>query len=324
MIEAKYFSRIKDDTLLCELCPHYCKIELDQTGICKVRKNIFGVLHSTNYANAVSVNVDPIEKKPLYHFFPGDKILSLGSNFCNLKCNFCQNHTISQNKAGTSEISPEMLLKLAKKHFCNFVAFTYTEPTIWIEYVLNASRLLQENGIKTVMITNGFINPKPLKDLLPHISAWNIDLKAMSNLFYLKNCNGILDPVLKTIKTVAKKSHLEITNLLIPGENDSGLEIMEMVNFVADINPDIPLHISRYFPNYKMKIPPTPLKTIYFARDIALKKLKYVYLGNIDFEQRTNCPSCGKLLIERGFETVINVTNGKCPICETEIYGKCE
>jgi len=324
MVEAKYFSRIKDDILLCELCPQYCNIQLENTGLCRVRKNIYGVLYSTNYARTISVNVDHIEKKPLYHFFPGDNILSIGPNSCNLKCSFCQNYSVSQIKAGTTEVVPEKLLMLAKKYFCNFVAFTYTEPITWFEYVLAASKFLQENGIKTVMVTNGYINPKPLKELLPHISAWNIDLKAMSNFFYNKHCNGSLEPVLKTIKTVARSSHLEITNLLIPGENDSGNEIIELVDFIADINPNIPLHISRYFPNYKMKNPQTPLKLLYFARDIAIKKLKYVYLGNIEHDYRTNCPSCGKLLVERGYETVINVTNGKCPICETEIYGKFE
>ncbi|KQC07608.1 MAG: hypothetical protein APR54_05870 [Candidatus Cloacimonas sp. SDB] len=321
MIEAKYFRRYKDDTVICELCPHYCKIEPEKTGLCRARKNIYGILYSLNYGQAVSVNVDPIEKKPLYHFFPGDKILSLGPNSCNLKCSFCQNYTISQTEVGTTEITPETLLKLTKIHFCNFVAFTYTEPTTWFEYVLDASKFLQENGVKTVMITNGYINPKPLKELLPYISAWNIDLKAIHDYFYVKNCSGTLEPVLKTIKTIAKKSHLEITNLIIPGENDSGSEIIDLVDFIADINPNIPLHISRYFPSYKMKKPPTPLKTLYFARDIAQKKLNYVYLGNIDNENKTFCPSCGKLLVERGHETVINVINGKCPICNTEIYG---
>ena len=324
MVEAKFFRRYKDDILLCELCPQYCRIKLEQTGLCKARKNIYGVLYSINYARAVTVNIDPIEKKPLYHFYPGDNILSLGSNSCNLKCGFCQNYTISQNRVGTTEITAETLLNLTKKHFCNFVAFTYTEPITWYEYVLDASQYLQKNGVKTVMVSNGFINPKPLKRLLPYISAWNIDLKSIQNNFYERLCSGSLDPVLKTIKTIAKRSHLEITNLIIPGENDSGSDIIELVDFIADIDPNIPLHLSRYFPNYKMKTPATPLKTMFFARDIARKKLKYVYLGNIEHDNKTHCPTCGKLLVERGFETVINVTRGKCPICETEIYGSFE
>ncbi len=324
MVEAKYFKRYKEETLICELCPHYCKIGPDKTGLCKARKNVYGILYALNYAKAVSVNIDPIEKKPLYHFYPGDNILSMGANSCNLSCSFCQNYTISQHKVGTTEISPETLLKLTKKHFCNFVAFTYTEPITWYEYVLNASKYLQENGIKTVMVSNGYINPKPLKELLPYISAWNIDLKAMNNSFYEKLCHGTLDPVLRTIRTIAKKSHLEITNLVIPGENDSGGDIIDICEFIAEIDPNIPLHLSRYFPNYKMKKPPTPIKTMFFARDIAMKKLNYVYLGNIEHENKTYCPSCGKLLVERGHETVINVTHGKCPICETDIYGSFE
>lgn len=324
MVEAKFFRRYKGDTVLCELCPQYCQIKPEQTGLCRARKNIYGVLYSINYARAVTVSIDPIEKKPLYHFYPGDNILSLGSNSCNLKCGFCQNYTISQNRVGTTEITIETLLNLTKKHFCNFVAFTYTEPTTWYEYVLDASRYLQKHGVKTVMISNGYINPKPLKQLLPYISAWNIDLKSIQNNFYEKLCSGTLDPVLKTIKSIAKKSHLEITNLIIPGENDSGGDIIELVDFIADIDPNIPLHLSRYFPSYKMKTPPTSLKTMFFARDIALEKLNYVYLGNIGHDNKTHCPSCGKLLVERGTETVINVTQGKCPICETEIYGSFE
>jgi len=321
MVEAKFFRRLKDSTLLCELCPHFCEINLEETGLCGVRKNIYEVLYSTNYGRAVSVNIDPIEKKPLYHYYPGDKVLSLGANSCNFTCSFCQNYTISQIKVGTTEITPENLLKLTRKNFCNFVAFTYTEPITWYEYVLDASKYLQENGVKTIMVTNGYINQKPLRKLLPYISAWNIDLKAINDYFYAKNCGGSLEPVLKTIRTVAKKSHLEITNLLIPGENDSGNDVYKLVDFIADVDPNIPLHISRYFPHYKMQKHPTPVKTLDFAREIAMRKLKYVYLGNIQHDSRTICPNCGKVLVERGFETVINVINGECPICGTEIYG---
>jgi pyruvate formate lyase activating enzyme len=321
MFKAKYYRHYKDDILICELCPQQCKIGLGQIGICKSRKNIDGVLYSLNYGRTVSLNIDPIEKKPLYHFYPGSSILSLGSNSCNLQCGFCQNYSISQNIVGTQEITPEAILDLTRKYKCDSVAFTYTEPITWFEFVLDTSRYLQQNGIKTVMVTNGFINPHPLKELLPYISAWNIDLKSIQNKFYVENCSGFIEPVIATIRTVAQNSHLEITNLIIPGLNDSRADIHELVDFIAEIDPHIPLHLSRYFPHYKMKQPPTPINTMISARDIAQEKLKYVYLGNIGTENKTICPVCSNLLVDRGYQTIANVQEGNCPICKTKIYG---
>ncbi|MBN1948472.1 MAG: AmmeMemoRadiSam system radical SAM enzyme [Candidatus Cloacimonetes bacterium] len=321
MREAKYFKRLPNDAVRCELCPHYCVLDRDKTGKCRARKNMYGILYSMNYAQTVTVSVDPIEKKPLYHFHPGENILSIGSNSCNLTCDFCQNYSISQYHVPTTELTHVQLADLAQKYRLKFVAYTYTEPITWYEFVLESAQLLHKNKIKTVLVTNGYINPAPLLELLPYIDAMNIDLKSMSDLFYREICGGSLQPVLDSIKTVAGKCHLEITNLIIPGKNDSARDIDKLVNFIASIDPDIPLHFSRYFPHYKLKIPATSEETLNEARDIALKKLNYVYLGNILTDNSTYCPKCGSVLVERDPQTRINIRKNLCPECNLPIYG---
>ena len=321
MKEALYYKKLSDQKVQCLLCPHFCVIPIGENGKCNGRKNIEGKLYSTNYAETITISLDPMEKKPLYHFFPGEQVLSIGPNSCNFSCKFCQNYTSSQQKTHTIEITPGKLLDLCKQHLCMFVSFTYTEPFTWFEFVLEASKLLQENRIKTNMVTNGFVNPEPLKELLPYIDAMNIDLKSMDDEFYRNICDGRLQPVLETIKTASQKCHLEVTNLLITGENDSEEQIRKLVDFMAEVNPEIPLHFSRYFPTYKMSNPPTPISHLKKAQEIAEEKLCYVYVGNVITEKDTHCPNCNHLLISRSHTMECDIMQGKCPSCGHKIYG---
>jgi len=322
MKEALFYSKLKDHKLRCDLCPHNCIIDSGQIGLCKARKNIAGKLYSINYGKTITISIDPMEKKPLYHFHPGKDIISIGPNSCNFSCKFCQNYHSSQLEVPTINITPEDILQQCRSNYCDFVAFTYTEPTTWFEFILDSSKLFKESGIKTVMVTNGFINQEPLKKLLPYIDAMNIDLKSFDDKFYRSICNGTLQPVLETIKTASKQCHIEITNLLITDENDTKNLIIDLVDFVADVNPDIPLHFSRYYPTYKMKNPATPISKLEMAKEIAEKKLKYVYLGNIITERSTFCPNCNHLLISRDYPIKNEIINGKCPSCGHEIYGE--
>ena len=321
MKEALFYTKLKDHKVRCDLCPHNCIIASENIGICRVRTNIDGVLYTNNHGKTITISIDPMEKKPLYHFYPGKRILSIGSNSCNLSCSFCQNYQSSQLEVPTIEITPELILDKCRSHNCDFVAFTYTEPTTWFEFVLDSSKLLEENGIGTVMVTNGFINQEPLQELLPYIDAMNIDLKAFDDKFYRSICNGTLQPVLETIKTASKQCHIEITNLIITDENDSEKQINDLVDFVADLNPEIPLHFSRYYPTYKMENPPTSVSKLEMAKEIAEKKLKFVYLGNIVTERSTYCSNCNHLLISRDFPLKNEITDGKCPSCGHKIYG---
>ncbi|MDP8267678.1 MAG: AmmeMemoRadiSam system radical SAM enzyme [Candidatus Tenebribacter davisii] len=322
MKEALFYTKLEDHKVRCDLCPHNCIIDSGQIGLCKARKNIAGILYSINYGKTISISIDPMEKKPLYHFHPGKDIISIGPNSCNFSCKFCQNYHSSQLEVPTINITPEDILQQCRSNNCDFVAFTYTEPTTWFEFILDSSKLFKENGIKTVMVTNGYINQEPLKKLLPYIDAMNIDLKSFDDKFYRSICNGTLQPVLETIKTASKQCHIEITNLLITDENDTENIIIDLVDFVADVNPDIPLHFSRYYPTYKMKNPATPISKLEMAKEIAEKKLKYVYLGNIITERNTYCPNCHHLLISRDYPIKNEIINAKCPSCGHEIYGE--
>jgi len=321
MQEAKYFTRQTGNRVICTLCPHGCLLADGEEGLCRGRVNRRGTLYATNYGQTISVNLDPIEKKPLYHFLPGNQILSIASNSCNFRCDFCQNFSISQQPQPTFAITPEMLLELCTKHHCSMVAFTYTEPLTWYEFVLDAAGFLQKHHIKTVLVTNGFINPEPLAELLPVIDAMNIDLKAMYDGFYKKICGGALKPVLATIRYAAKHCHLELTNLLIPGENDSDSQIESLIDFVASVDRRIPLHFSKYFPHYLRSTQPTDEKTLYHALEMARAELDFVYLGNIIHSHTTRCPQCGELLITRGTKTTINLQDGSCPSCNYPVYG---
>lgn len=284
-VPALFFDRKDNKYVQCNLCPHNCVIRPDGLGACRARKNTEGELYSLNYSRITSLSLDHIEKKPLYHFHPGSMILSAGTFGCNFKCPFCQNWSIAQKDANTVEILPEMLAAKAEKMVKDGnigIAYTYNEPSIWYEYVCDTSRLAKEKGLCNVLVTNGFINREPLEQLLPYIDAMNIDVKAFTESFYEGICKGGLKSVMNTVETAADRCHVEVTTLVIPGLNDTMEEIGRLADWLADISPGIPLHLSRFFQEYKMydKLP-TPVKTLEMARDRALKNLEYVYIGNV-------------------------------------------
>lgn len=270
---------------VCPICPHLCALEEGQTGICQARKNSKGVVVSINYGKITSIGLDPIEKKPLARFMPGSQILSVGSFGCNLSCPFCQNYTIasSNDEISVRAVSPEELVNMAVGMIQDGnigIAYTYNEPLIGYEYVSDCARLVRQRNLKNVLVTNGYVNPKPLEELLPFIDAMNIDLKAFTQEFYSK-LGGRLEPVKKSIVTAAKTCHVEVTTLIIPGENDSEEEMQALSGWLAGLDPDIPLHISRFFPRHIYgDRSPTPVSTIIRLAEVASNKLNHVYTGN--------------------------------------------
>ena len=281
--EALFYERLPDNKVRCLLCPQTCIILPDKTGFCRVRQNKEGTLYSLIYAKITSLALDPIEKKPLYHYHPGEYIISIGTRGCNLACSFCQNWSISQvNDAPVEEMSSEQIIQQAERYKSFGIAYTYNEPFIWYEFVLDTAILAKKKGVENVLVTNGYINPEPLSKLLPYINAMNIDLKSIENEFYQKFCKGQLEPVLATIKRAHKTCHIELTNLIIPGLNDKEENFIKLVDWVYEnLGPEVPLHFSRYFPCYKMDLPPTPIARLRRAEEIAREKLRYVYLGNV-------------------------------------------
>jgi pyruvate formate lyase activating enzyme len=329
MQEAQFYIKLKNNKVLCELCPWDCKLEAGQTGICKVRTNENGKLITSVYNRVAALGTDPIEKKPLYHFYPGKNILSIGEVGCNLHCTFCQNYTISQcyasEFAGFHNITSKKIVNEALKTWNSIgIAYTYNEPTTFYEFMLDTAKLAHQHKLKNVVVSNGYINAKPLKMLLPFIDAFNIDLKAFTSEFYQKQTRGKLQPVLNSLKTIAKSSsHLEITNLVIPNLNDDEKVFEKMVIWIAsELGEQIPLHLSRYFPQHKMYQSPTSIKKLEVLYDIAKQYLQHVYLGNVSDEKRslTFCPNCGELLIERiGYKIKLNglTEMGTCKKCNS-------
>ena len=305
----------------CLLCPHGCHISPGHQGICHVRENDEGVLRSLNYSRVSACHWDPIEKKPLFHFHPGASILSLGSVGCNLACAFCQNWSISQGRSATEHMTPEQAVSLAQSHEDNIgLAYTYNEPFIWYEFVLETARLAKQAGLKNVLVTNGYVNEEPLRRLLPAIDAMNVDIKSMNPDFYRELCHGLPEPPRRTVEIAKEHGCLvEVTNLIVPNWNDTDADITSLVDWVAGVDPELPLHFSRYYPAYKFTEPPTPRETLVHARDLALKKLHYVYVGNISEEEgeSTICASCGKVVIERhGFAVSrVSLRDGRCQFC---------
>jgi pyruvate formate lyase activating enzyme len=319
---AAYWEEI-DGKIACHLCPAECKLKDGQYGICRCRVNRNGELVTDNYGEMVTVAVDPIEKKPLYHFYPGSQILSTGPNCCNLGCLHCQNWGISQQKARTVYFSPEKLVESAGMHGSIGVAFTYTEPLMWFEYIRDVAPKLRSSGYKVVLVTNGYLNPAPLAELLPYVDAMNIDLKGIRERFYLRICKGRLAPVKENIRqTFESGTHVEVTNLIIPGENDADEEISDLIDFVVSVSEMIPLHFSAYRPDYKMDHEATPVETLTRAWELAKNRLKYVYLGNVWTPEGrdTHCPKCATLLIERsGFRAeVVGLDGSRCRQCGFE------
>ena len=285
MKKAMFYENLEGGAVRCRLCPHECVLSPEGTGVCRARENIGGELHSLNYARVASIALDPIEKKPLYHFHPGKKILSAGTFGCNFKCGYCQNWTIAHRNARTMQLEPAELADMAVDYVKDGnigVAYTYNEPSIWYEFVLDTAILIRERKLANVLVTNGFICREPLEKLLPYIDAMNIDVKAFTEEFYKKYCKGSLEAVQKTVETAAESCHVEITTLVIPGLNDTPEEIGKLARWLSSISPEIVLHLSRFFPNYQMTdIPPTPAATLDAARVSASFWLKHVYLGNI-------------------------------------------
>ncbi|KNY28274.1 AmmeMemoRadiSam system radical SAM enzyme [Pseudobacteroides cellulosolvens] len=283
--QARYYNKIEDSKVHCFLCPHNCVIKPHMTGACRARKNIDGDLFSLNYGKVTSLSLDPIEKKPLNRFHPGTKILSAGSFGCNLKCSFCQNWTIAHEDADTVEITPQILVDKAvslKNNGNIGIAYTYNEPSIWYEFVYDTCQLAKKEGLSNVLVTNGFISREPLSDILPLIDAMNIDVKAFTSGFYKDICSATLDNVKESVELASKHCHVEVTTLVIPDLNDSIDEIEELSKWLSSISRDIPLHLSRFFPNYKMShINPTPKDTLISVKNVADNYLNYVYLGNV-------------------------------------------
>ena len=287
MKEASFYIAENNGKLRCLLCPQNCLISENKTGVCGVRENIDGKLYALTYLKPVAIHLDPVEKKPLYHFHPGEVILSVGTLGCNLDCKFCQNHSISQDFdvssfQGVKDVSPEGILDLCKQHGYKFVAFTYNEPSVFFEYMFDVAVLCRAEGIKTVMVSNGQINEEPLLMLIEYMDAFNIDLKSFNPGFYKKICGGEIETTKQTIETIVKHNkHLEVTMLLIKGANDNEEEFENMCKYLSSLGKNIVLHLSRAFPNYKMDFEVTPLKLINRFYDIANKHLKNVYKGNI-------------------------------------------
>lgn len=329
--EALFYEKQENQNITCNLCPWYCDLKPGAIGVCKVRRNENGTLVTDVYNRVAALGIDPIEKKPLYHFLPSKNILSIGEVGCNLKCTFCQNHRISQCYAsefsGFYDISSEQIVEEAEKTWNNIgIAYTYNEPFTFYEFMLDTAKLTKSRGMKNVVVSNGYINPEPLKQALPFLDAFNIDLKAFNPDFYKKQTKGKLEPVLKALQLIAHSdSHLEITTLVIPGLNDDEAEFREMIDWISTkLGPDVPLHLSRFFPQYKMDSPPTPLKKLQTLFDIAREKLQFVYLGNVSDGERssTHCQQCSDLLIRRdryNTKFIQENFNGNCTNCNAAI-----
>jgi pyruvate formate lyase activating enzyme len=287
MKEASFYIAEADGKVKCMLCPKNCSITEGNTGVCGVRENFSGKLYTLAYSKPVALHLDPIEKKPLYHFFPGSKILSIGTYGCNMNCRFCQNSDISQEFRkedfdNIEEVTPEQVVQICSKYDYKFIAFTYNEPSVFFEYMLDIAERCKKNDIKTVVVSNGQINKEPLIKLIEYIDAFNIDLKSFNPDFYRKICGGDILTTKQTIETIVeKKKHLEVTFLLIENLNDNESEFVELCKYLSGLDKNIVLHISRAFPRYKMEFEPTPLILISKFEDTAKKYLNYVYTGNI-------------------------------------------
>ncbi len=312
--EAEFYVNY-DNYAECLLCHHHCTLNTGQTGKCRGKTYDGSMLLASNYGRIITVSDDPIEKKPLYHYKPGSHIISVAQSGCNLCCPFCQNHDISQNEVHSEFLSPEDMHNLIINRGRNSIAFTYTEPLMFFEYILDFARSFRDTDI--VIISNGSINSKPMRMLAPYISAANIDLKSFNKNTYSDKLCGNLDNVLSSIRILHENNvHLEITHLLVPGFNDFENEFRQLVDFTAGLSSKIPLHISRYFPAYKFNATPTPLAEIEKYVNIASEKLEYVYAGNTGKSADTLC-KCGNLLISRTFYNIDieGIDSGKCTNC---------
>jgi pyruvate formate lyase activating enzyme len=323
--EAKFW-RKEGERLECLLCPHHCRIAPNKMGICGVRQNRNGRLYSLIYGQVSAMHVDPMEKKPLFHFHPGKPVLSLGSIGCNLRCLHCQNFSISQAKFGSAYLNPlrpEDVPQLARESGCHDVAFTYNEPTIWHEFSYDAFRQCKERSISTVYVTNGFIEAEPLKELAPYLSAANVDVKGFREDFYRQTCKGRLGPVLEATELAHRLGvHVELTYLIIPTRNDKEEEVRDFCRWVAGkLSPEVPVHFTRFHPDYMMTdLPGTSMATMEMAQRVARREgLSFVYLGNVQSAdgENTRCPKCGSLAVKRsGYHVeIVGLQGGNCSKC---------
>ncbi len=330
--KSSFFSGWKEKKVKCTLCNHYCVIDEGKVGICGVRKNINGELFSLVYGKVIALHVDPIEKKPLFHFFPSTKSLSIATVGCNFKCDFCQNYEISQypelfKKIDGEDITPEKVVELALLHGCKSISYTYTEPTIFFEFAYDIAKLAKERNIYNVFVSNGYMSEEVIENMVGVIDGINIDLKSFNDDFYRKFCKATLSPVKENIKKLFEKGiWVEVTTLIIPGLNDNRDELENVATFLSDISHDIPWHISAFHPAYKMThVLPTSVESLDMAYEIGKDKgLNYVYCGNVlGHRESTLCPSCGKVLIERfGFNVMeINISKNRCKFCGFDIKG---
>lgn len=328
MKEARFWEQLSDKKVRCNLCPNTCVILPGQQGVCRVRENRDGRLYTINYGQVTSLGLDPVEKKPLFHFEPGGLVLSLGTYGCNFSCVFCQNWQISQMRPRYTMMTPEEVVRAAlsqRKRYKNTVgiAYTYNEPTVWFEFVYECARTAKNAGLKNVLVTNGYISQEALEEVLPFIDALNVDVKAWQESFYRRLVHGRLKPVLKTVERASKSAWVEVTYLVIPGENDQEEDMRTFSSWLKSVDPKIPLHLSRYFPAYQMDKPPTPIATLERLREVAMENLPYVYIGNVWKKgyADTFCPECKQVLLERGSLELeaSHIKDGVCPNCHKPV-----
>ena len=327
------YSPLEEGKVRCYLCNHRCTISPSKRGICGVRENREGKLYTLVFGRAISLNADPIEKKPIFHFYPGSTSFSIATVGCNFRCLQCQNHEISQmpvdkDRIDGSIVPPSKIVSLAKEYRCQSISYTYTEPTIYFEYAYETAALASREGIKNIFVTNGYMTEEALKTIQPYLDAANVDLKSFQEKFYKENCGAKLKPVLENLRLMRQMGiWVEITTLVIPTLNDSDKEFEEIAQFIVTLGPEVPWHISAFYPTYKMlSLQRTPASLLHRAREIGIRAgLRYVYCGNIPGEEGedTFCPHCGRRVIERvGFRVAKNdVIKGECRHCHTKIDG---
>ncbi len=326
------YDKLENNRVHCYLCAHECKIADSRLGVCGVRQNVEGRLYTLVYAQAIAANIDPIEKKPLYHFLPGSTSFSIATIGCNFKCGFCQNWQISQVSGEEGailsgrELTPEQVVEEAKRHKCLSISYTYTEPTIFFEYAYDSAKLAKEAGLYNVFVTNGFMTRQALDTIKPYLDAANVDLKSFSEDYYERNCKARLQPVLDSIAYMKQLDiWVEVTTLVVPGENDSEEELRRIAGFIAQLDKDIPWHISRFHPDYKFgDHDATPVETLRKANEIGKSEgLHHVYLGNVLEGSDTFCHSCHELVVKRAYMGVerSKLSDGRCPSCSAPIKG---
>ncbi len=333
MKEAMFFEKFENNRVRCYLCRHHCIIEDGKKGICRVRENHGGILYSLVYRKLISENIDPIEKKPLYHFYPGTTSFSIATVGCNFKCLNCQNYEISQlpkdhDQIIGKDVAPEVIVDDALRYHCKSISYTYTEPTIFFEYAYEIAKISTTKSLKNVFVTNGYTTREALETIKPYLHAANVDLKSFSDETYKKLCGARLEQVLDCIRSYKEMGiWLEITTLIIPEINDSESELRQIAEFIKSVGSEIPWHVSRFYPKYRLiEKPPTPVDVLVMAREIGMEAgLRYVYEGNVpgDGGENTYCYKCKKVLIKRyGYQIIENnIVNSMCSACNTTIDG---